>query len=643
MTTPSNPYPSGRPDAQADSASLGDVRAQDELFCSRPSLLRGKSPSRAPVSLAAAMRSCEFLQSGDRSRPDDAAPQEDTARVVRKAPSEETVSDGAMDLEKSAGLSNTKRPDAAGDHAALPDRAWQLGDTGRSNGVGRGGAAQPDSAMRTNPDAPLDETARLDGAGRLGDVAESDGAGRPDHGTLMGATARPDDLARLNDTGAGADDTVRRRDTVPTADIDQSGAAVISDDTERFGDSAWTGFSAADERGEFGTADHGRTLVFADQAPPFDADAPDCAVCVEEPGEIISAVPAMIGFPPERSLVVLVLRSVPGRGAGAIIDAVVRFDLEQDGGRRRLRAGMVAQCILQICAHDDVAEVLAVVVDDRAVEPERRGSETEEWCGAGRFEVLIDALDRRLASHDIDLAGAWAVTAIEPEQNWWSLVGPDRRGALPDPATSAVTLSNVLDGRQIRGSRAELTALVAVDVEVRDQVAAVLDSALSVARDRYARAVRRGDPSDYSRQALDYVLWQIANTESGVQLMVPELAELAAALRDRAVRDAMFALAVGDHAVAAEGLWAALTRALTGRDRAEAAALLGYSAYVRGDGPLAGIALEAAMDADPDHPMAALLETSLMIGMRPDKLRRLARSGYDTAADLGVDLDSPTL
>lgn len=578
MTTPTNPHPADHPDTPADSAPEAAARGQDELFCSRPSLLKGTSPSRAPVSLAAAIRSCQFLQTGDRSRPDDAAPQEDTVRVERKA-----------------------RPD--------------------------------DSALS-------DDMTLLDDTALLGDAARPDDTARRDDVALPSGAAQRDDAAQPGGA-VSFEDTVRGRDTVSTADIGQFDAAVSSNGTERIGDSVWMGFSSADEQGEFGTADRGRTLVFADQAPLFDRDAPDCAVCVDEPGEIISAVPAMIGFPPERSLVVLVLRSGPGRGDGAIIDAVVRFDLDQDGGRRRLRAGMVAQCILQICAHDDVAEVLAVVVDDRAVEPERRDAETGEWCGAGRFEVLIDALDRRLATHDIDLAGAWAVAAIEPEQSWWSLVGPDLRGTLPDPASSAVALSHVLDGRQIRGSRAELTALVAVDVEARDQVAAVLDSALSVARDRYARAVRRGDPSDYSRQALDYVLWQIANTESGVQLMVPELAELAAALRDRAVRDAMFALAVGDHAVAAEGLWAALTRALTGRDRAEAAALLGYSAYVRGDGPLAGIALEAAMDADPDHPMAALLETALMIGMRPDKLRRLARSGYDTAADLGIDLGSP--
>ncbi|MFC9433358.1 DUF4192 domain-containing protein [Nocardia sp. NPDC057030] len=465
------------------------------------------------------------------------------------------------------------------------------------------------------------------------DVSRSVDVVRRGDSPQPGSTTRPDGLWR-NEIGT-LEDTARVG-TGTTANRDRDDADEFFDD-EEFDESADADFSVAG--GAYGVGDRGRVLVCADQAPPFDADAPDCAVCVDEPGEVIAAVPAMIGFPPERSLVVLVLRS-SGRGTGSIIDAVVRFDLDQDGGRRRLRAGMVAQCVLQICAHDDIAEVLVVVVDDRAVEAPRR-SETGERCGTGRFEVLIDALDRRLATHEIALTGAWAVRAIEPEQHWWSLLGPDREGTLPDPSASSVALSHVLDGRQIRGSRAELTALVAEDVEVRDQVAAILDGALSVARDRYARAVRRGDPSDYSRQALDYVLWQIANTESGVQLMVPELAELAAALRDRAVRDAMFALAVGDHAVAAEGLWAALTRALTGRDRAEAASLLGYSAYVRGDGPLAGIALEAALDADPDHPLATLLEASLMVGMRPDQLRRLARSGYDTAADLGIDLGSP--
>ncbi len=595
------------------------------------------------MSLAAAMRSCEFLRPGGEKQDGSTQGADGDGRfdgsesVVTSSSDDgssfddDRQSDGAVRLDDVVPTSETD-----------PDVATVLGEAiERVRDATRAG-----TTVRSEDNAHLEDSVRSEGDVRSDDAVWPEVAVRAGDAVLTadldltGAAALGVDLDRIDDT-VRRDDPVRAEDAVLTADSDQTGASVFDAEIERIGDSLDAGFDALTDGDVFELAEHERMVVCADQAPPFEADVPDSAVHVDEPGELIAAVPAMIGFPPERSLVVLVLRSAPGRGGGAIIDAVVRFDLDQDGGRRRLRAGMVAKCVMQICAHDDVAEVLAVVVDDRAVEPTEHRSEIGEQCGTGRFEVLIDALDRRLAAHDIALAGAWAVCAIEAEEGWWSLLGPDRRGALPDPATSVVALSNVLDGKHVRGSRAELTAMVVEDIELQDQVASLLDSAVAVARDRYARAVRRGDPSSYSREALDYVLWQIANTESGGQLMVPEIAELAAALRDRAVRDTMFALAVGDHAVAAEGLWAALTRALTGRDRAEAAALLGYSAYVRGDGPLAGIALDAALDADPDHPLATLLETSLHLGMRPDQLRRLARSGYDTAADLGIDLGSP--
>ncbi|MEU2173789.1 DUF4192 domain-containing protein [Nocardia sp. NPDC019219] len=379
-----------------------------------------------------------------------------------------------------------------------------------------------------------------------------------------------------------------------------------------------------------------RQVRCRDDPPPF-RHSPEQAVRVDDPAELIAAVPAMLGFTPERSVVVLVLRRAAG--GGAIVDAVVRFDLDSPSGRR-VRGATLASAIARICAHDEAAEVLAVVVDERAVEP--GAGADRSGCAAGRFDVLAGSLGRRLAACDISLAGVWAVRSIAAGQRWWTVTGPRRHGVLRDPAASLVTLTHVLDGRPIRGSRSELTDLVAPEPAARAEVAAHLADAVVRARERYAVAARRGDPIGYSRQALDYVLWQIANTASGAELLAPELAEMAAALRDRAVRDTMFALAVGDHAAAAEAVWVALTRALSGTDRAEAAALLGYSAYVRGDGPLAGIALDAALEADPGHPMALLLDTSLRLGMRPEQMRRLAHSGYRTAAGLGVDLGTPS-
>ncbi|MFX0580850.1 DUF4192 domain-containing protein [Nocardia nepalensis] len=350
---------------------------------------------------------------------------------------------------------------------------------------------------------------------------------------------------------------------------------------------------------------------------------------------MIVAVPAMVGFVPERSLVVAVLRGAPDPGHSPIIDAVVRFDLDQEGGRRGLAAAY-AECVSQICAAEGATEVLAVIIDDRVREPRRarRGG----TASPGAWGTLIAAFGRRLAQAEVFLEGAWAVRAIEADQRWWSLLDANHRGTLPDPATSMVTVAHVLEGRPIRGARSELTDLVATDDELARQVASHLDSARAAAHERYAAAVRRGDPDGYHRRALEHVLWHIANTDSGVSLTAREYAEVAAALRARMVRDSLFGLAVSDHAAAAENLWVALAQALSGSDRADAATLLGYSAYIRGDGPLAGIALQAALDADPAHSMAILLEISLRTGMRPDTLRRLAYCGLGIAADLGIDL-----
>ncbi|MEV4241349.1 DUF4192 domain-containing protein [Nocardia sp. NPDC049737] len=359
------------------------------------------------------------------------------------------------------------------------------------------------------------------------------------------------------------------------------------------------------------------------------------ALHIDEPGELIAAVPAMVGFTPQRSLVVAVLASSLDPERAPIIDAVARFDLAPASGPRRGLAAAYAQCVAQICATEGTSEVLAVIVDDRVRQPCRtRG----RGAGVGPWGTLIAAFARRLARQEVFLAGAWAVGAIEAGQRWWSLLDAKQRGALPDPATSMVTVAHVLAGRPIRRTRSELTDLLTPDTELAQQVAVHLDAALALARQRHTAALRHGDLDRHQRRALELVLSQIANIDSGAALSATDCAELAAALRDRTVRDSLFALAVGDHAAVAEHLWIVLARACSGSDRADAATLLGYSAYIRGDGPLAGVALHAALDAEPAHSMATLLEISLRTGMRPDTLHRLAHCGLGIAAELGVDL-----
>ena len=85
-------------------------------------------------------------------------------------------------------------------------------------------------------------------------------------------------------------------------------------------------------------------------------------------------------------------------------------------------------------------------------------------------------------------------------------------------------------------------------------------------------------------------------------------------------------------------LWALLSRSLPTRWRAEPLVLLAFSAYARGDGPLAGVSLEAALRCEPDHRMAGMLDTALQSGLRPEHIRELAVTGYRLAERLGVRL-----
>nr|WP_051183205.1 DUF4192 family protein [Nocardia vinacea] len=141
---------------------------------------------------------------------------------------------------------------------------------------------------------------------------------------------------------------------------------------------------------------------------------------VDDPGELIVAVPAMVGFVPRRSLVVAVLRSAPDPEHSPIIDAVLRFDLDSDGGSRRGLVAAYAECVGQICAAEGATEVLAVIVDDRTRKPGR--IRRQGTASAGQWSTLIAAFARRLAALDVYLQGAWAVRAIEAGQRWWSLL-----------------------------------------------------------------------------------------------------------------------------------------------------------------------------------------------------------------------------
>lgn len=329
------------------------------------------------------------------------------------------------------------------------------------------------------------------------------------------------------------------------------------------------------------------------------------------PGALIAALPAVLGFVPEKSMVLVALE---GGQMGAVMRADLSADLADNIGR-----------LAEIAANSGAETIVAVIVDaDGALCP---------MCNDDHRR-LSEALSESLHAHDVELFAVHVVDRVEAGATWRCIDGCGAFGTVEDPGASPLAAAAVLDGRRLYGRRADLHAVVALTDPTR--TAALVDPITNQAAAREAEW--QTDPDGRGRRDVQAVIELAGRVLEGWQPGEADIATVACGLTDVAVRDTLYALAVGSGAAAAEALWALLSRTLPDPWRVEALVLLAFSAYARGDGPLAGIALDAALRSDPDHRMAGMLDVALQSGMRPEQIRELTGTGYRLAQRLGVRL-----
>ena len=332
---------------------------------------------------------------------------------------------------------------------------------------------------------------------------------------------------------------------------------------------------------------------------------------LSRPAALIAALPAVLGFVPEKSLVLVSL-------SDGQLGAVLRADLCEDLADR---LGHLAE----VAAAAGPQAAIAVIVDAEGAHCPSCGEEHRQLCAA---------LAEALAERDIELWAAHVVDRVAVGGRWHCADGCGSSGAVDDPSASPLAAAAVLDGRRLYPRRADLQAVIAADEPARcaELTAAVQQCAVS------RRLAHRADPAGCCRRDVQNAMAAASRVASGQPLSDAELAQLACSLCDVQVRDTLYALAVGETAGEAESLWALLARTLPPPWRVEALVLLAFSAYARGDGPLAGVSLEAALRCDPAHRMAGMLDTALQSGMGPERIRDLAITGYRLAKRLGVRL-----
>ncbi|GAA3875210.1 hypothetical protein GCM10023084_30260 [Streptomyces lacrimifluminis] len=358
-------------------------------------------------------------------------------------------------------------------------------------------------------------------------------------------------------------------------------------------------------------------------------------VTLRTPAELADALPYLLGYHPEDSIVLVALHDRDGRG---------RF-----GGRARL--GIPAN-------PDDWPAVAQQLTHGLVTGSERRGARPESMVvylcqepteGEAPHQVrerlrpLAQLLRTECGRLDVPVVEAlciadnrfWSYCCVTPE------CCPDDGVPMGLPGTSVLAAAATYAGLQVRGTLSELRARFhpwetaaaleqerALDIANARMVPRILDDAsrADVAEEtlRQASQVRSrfaGAPTVAGTF--------LADLRDDELLAHDEAATLILGLQDRTTRDRAAEWMEGDEAAPALRLWRALARRCVGPYREHAAApltLAGWVAWSTGDELEAREALAMALGADPGYLFARLLHQACNEGLDPESIRRCLRA-----------------
>ncbi|MEU8030537.1 DUF4192 domain-containing protein [Streptomyces sp. NPDC049099] len=370
---------------------------------------------------------------------------------------------------------------------------------------------------------------------------------------------------------------------------------------------------------------------------PFtDLSAHDTQVTLRTPAELADALPYLLGYRPEDSMVLVALHDREGQG---------RF-----GGRARL--GIPANEEDWEAAARQLAQGLVTGSERRGARPEQMVAYVCQEPAPGesgrdvkrRLERLAHLLRTQCGDLDVPVIEALCIS----DGRFWSYCCPIE-GCCPEdgspmglPGTSVLAAAATYAGVQVRGTLRELRARlqpwettaaleqeIALDAAGMSLVPRILDegSRAEVAEEtlglaeqlirRFAAAapVSGTHPADLRDDGL---------------LTHDEAATLILGLQDRTTRDRAAVWMEDDEAAPALRLWRALARRCVGPYGEHAAApltLAGWVAWSTGDELEAREALAMALGADPDYLFARLLHQACNDGIDPESIRRCLRAG----------------
>ncbi|SEN38069.1 DUF4192 domain-containing protein [Actinacidiphila rubida] len=351
-------------------------------------------------------------------------------------------------------------------------------------------------------------------------------------------------------------------------------------------------------------------------------------ITLRGPGELADALPYLMGFHPNDSIVLVALHGEHGRFGGR-----VRLGLPHDPDEWPAVAGQLAEVLVKNSARRGVSPdaVVAFVCQDPG-EKETPADVVE------RLRPLVQRLRLACGTLEVPVVEALCVSA----GRWWSYVRPESAPspaegeALPPPGSTAMAATAAYLGlpspSSLRDMESRLKPLeprdrdheIALDTAAAALVPRMLaDGAASddirhrtlhlarTAMERFRRAPLIGDAPRADRR-------------DDKLLADDEAATIILGLQDRETRDRAAEWMEPAQVDAALRLWRALARRCAGTYAEHAAApltLAGWVAWSTGDEAEARAALGLALDLEPTYTFARLLHHAVNSGLDPELLR----------------------
>ena len=293
------------------------------------------------------------------------------------------------------------------------------------------------------------------------------------------------------------------------------------------------------------------------------------------PEDVLAMVPVVLGFVPEDSLVMLTF------GASHAFHA--RVDLPTEA---RDLPDLVS-ALLEPAVRHGVRRVLLVAYTGDVPLAERVTAHLRAAFEGRAIEVLA-----RLAADG---------------NRWWQLPQRSREPGVPyDVSAHPFAAEAVVRGLVTHGSRADLSATLA---PVPAAVAEV------------ERALAAGPAPVQPGQRVAEAAWAAGLVRrcaaSRTTLRAGPTARLLVGLRELTVRDAAWLTMSRESAQEHLSFWTGVVRRTPASHLAPPAAILGFAAWLSGQGALAWCAVDRSLAADPDYRLAGLLADGLTGAMPP--------------------------